>query len=170
MIVTAEYCRLMARYSMWQNKGLRGIVEEMDPGELKADRGAFFGSIWSTLNHILWADRTWMARFDGGKPPGGSINKSKDLAPTPAVWAAERFRTDGRILTWAETLTTLDLTGTLSWQSAAAGREITLPVGVCVTHMFNHQTHHRGQVHAMLTAAGITPPPTDLFLMPGVQD
>lgn len=170
MIVTAEYCRLMARYSMWQNKGLRGIVEEMDPAELKADRGAFFGSIWSTLNHILWADRTWMARFDGGKPPGGSIKKSKDLAPTPAVWAAERFRTDGRILAWAETLTTLDLTGTLSWHSAAAGREITLPAGVCVTHMFNHQTHHRGQVHAMLTAAGITPPPTDLFLMPGAQD
>jgi len=170
MIVTPEYCRLMARYSMWQNKGLRAIVEGMDMAELTADRGAFFGSIWATLNHILWGDRVWMARFDGGAAPGGSIKESKDLAPTPAVWGAERFRTDGRLLTWAEGLTTLDLTGTLSWHSAAADRDLSLPLGVCIAHMFNHQTHHRGQVHAMLTAAGLTPPPTDLFLMPGAGD
>ena len=170
MIVTAEYCRLMARYSMWQNKGLRAIVEDMDLAELKADRGAFFGSIWATLNHLLWGDRMWMARLDGSPAPAETLSESKDLFPTPAVWAAERFRTDGRILAWSDQVTTLDLTGTLNWYSGAAGRSVTQPVGVCVAHMFNHQTHHRGQIHAMLTAAGITPPPTDLFLMPGAGD
>ena len=86
--------------------------------------------------------------------------------PTLAAWSAERFRVDARIRHWAETIDNIDLKGDLSWYSGAAGRQMAKPMEACVVHMFNHQTHHRGQVHAMLIeAAGRTegiradPPP-----------
>jgi uncharacterized damage-inducible protein DinB len=167
MLNTPDYCRLMARYNAWQNDGLRRIVETMDDAALRADRGAFFGSILATLNHLLWADQLWMSRFDGGPRLPGGIAESVGVMPTAAAWAAERFRTDARITAWAAGLRAVDLAGTLSWQSGAAGRQMTRPRGVLVVHFFNHQTHHRGQVHAMLTAAGLRPRETDLFLMPG---
>ena len=166
-MITPEFCRMMARYNAWQNNGLRKLVEAMDETDLRRDRGAFFGSILGTLNHLLWGDQIWMSRFDGGAAPAGGIKESPDLTPTPAVWGAERFRTDGRIKVWAEGLHALDLTGNLTWFSGALGREVAKPMALCVTHMFNHQTHHRGQVHAMLTAAGQRPLDTDLFIMPG---
>lgn len=165
-MVTPEYCRTMARYNAWQNEGLRRMVERMEPADLMQERGAFFGSIWKTLNHVLWADRVWASRLGAGPRPEGGIAESVDLMPTPAVWGAERFRTDARLTLWADQLDAVDLVGDLSWHSGAAGRTLTRPVGLCVAHMFNHQTHHRGQIHAMLTAAGLAPPETDLFLIP----
>lgn len=169
MIVTPDYARVMARYNAWQNDGLRRMVAGMSEDVLRAERGAFFGSILATLNHVLWADRVWMARLAGMAPPPGGIAESVGLTPTGAVWGAERFRTDGAITLWAERLDAVDLVGDLVWQSALTGREERRPVGRIVMHMFNHQTHHRGQVHAMLTAAGMTPGPTDLFLMPDAE-
>ena len=166
MLITPDYCRLMARYNAWQNTGLRRIVEAMPVAELDRDRGAFFGSIRATLNHLLWADRIWMSRFAGGPAPEGGIAQSVGLTPTIAVWGAERFATDGRITLWAEALRAVDLTGELTWYSGAAGREMSRPVQDLVVHFFNHQTHHRGQVHAMLTAAGHKPGDTDLPFLP----
>ncbi|NCO85203.1 MAG: damage-inducible protein DinB [Rhodobacterales bacterium] len=166
MLVTPEYCRLMARYNAWQNTGLRRMVAAMDPAELSADRGAFFGSIMATLNHLLWADQVWLHRLAGHPAPDCGIAQSVALTPTAAVWGAERFRTDGRLTLWAEGVRAVDLLGNLTWQSGAAGRQVSRPVGLLVAHLFNHQTHHRGQVHAMLTAAGQRPGDTDLFLMP----
>jgi len=83
-----------------------------------------------------------------------------------AIWYAERFRTDGRITEWARQLSSVELVGDLTWFSASANRSMTKPFTFCVTHFFNHQTHHRGQIHAMLTAAGQKPQDTDLFFMP----
>jgi uncharacterized damage-inducible protein DinB len=166
MIVTPEYCRVMARYNAWQNDGLRKLVCAMPDAEVRADRGAHFGSILATLNHVLWADRLWLARLTGAQAPGGGIAESVALTPTAAVWGAERFRTDGQLRLWAERLDAVELVGEMVWSSALTGREERRPIGRIVMHLFNHQTHHRGQVHAMLTAAGVTPPPTDLFLMP----
>ena len=167
-MITADYCRTMARYNAWQNNGLRSIVDQMDPEELTKDRGAFFGSIFGTLNHLLWGDQLWMSRFDGGDHPAGGIAESVDLTPTPSAWFAERFRTDGRITEWARRLNEIDLVGDLTWISGAMNATVTKPVAFCVTHFFNHQTHHRGQVHAMLTAAGRRPLDTDLFFMPEI--
>ncbi len=169
MLVTPDYCRLMARYNAWQNTGLRRMVAAMDPAALTADRGAFFGSIMATLNHLLWADQIWLHRLAGHPAPQGGIAQSVTLTPTAAVWGAERFRTDGRLTLWAEGLRAVDLVGDLSWYSGTAGRQVSRPLGLIVTHLFNHQTHHRGQVHAMLTAAGQRPGDTDLFLMPEVE-
>lgn len=156
----------MARYNAWQNNGIRKIVDVMDEDALRLDRGAFFGSILGTLNHLLWGDQLWMSRFDGGDGPTMSIPESVNLTPSPSIWFAERFRTDGRITEWARQLTAVDLTGDLTWFSGAMNQTVTRPFAFCVTHFFNHQTHHRGQIHAMLTAAGQQPQDSDLFFLP----
>ncbi|MEP4196070.1 MAG: DinB family protein [Aliishimia sp.] len=166
-MITAEYVRTMARYNAWQNKQLSGIVDVMSEGELREDRGAFFGSIFGTLNHLLWGDTLWMSRFDPSvQVPKQTITQTTDLMPTIAVWGAERFRMDGKIRHWAESLRNLDLNGDLSWNSGATGKHETQPVTLCIVHFLNHQTHHRGQVHAMLTAAGKKAPVSDLVFMP----
>lgn len=165
-MITPEFCRKMAAYNAWQNNGLISVVQAMDEEELRADRGAFFGSIWGTLNHLLWGDALWISRFDGGKFYEVTIPDSTNLVPTPAVWAAERFRIDGRITLWAEKVRATDLVGDLSWHSATMNRDFTKTKALCVMQMFNHQTHHRGQIHAMLTSLGITPQDTDLPFMP----
>ncbi|QQA44975.1 damage-inducible protein DinB [Pelagovum pacificum] len=151
----------MARYNAWQNDSIRTTVAAMPDEELRRDRGAFFGSILGTLNHLLWADRRILARLQGASLPGGSPEGSADLTPNGAEWSTARFRADGRIRLWADSLTALDLTGTVTW-----GPGGTYPRALIVTHLFNHQTHHRGQVHAMLTAAGHATTATDLPLMP----
>ncbi|WP_068115105.1 DinB family protein [Tropicimonas marinistellae] len=156
----------MSRYNAWQNKALMVATEVMDEVALTENRGAFFGSIFATLNHILWADRVWMARIDGWTRPAGGIADSPQLYPTLAAWKADRMRADAKLVLWARRLRPSALRGDLTWKSGATGREQCKPMATCVAHMFNHQTHHRGQVHAMLTAAGVTPAATDLVFMP----
>lgn len=165
-MITPDYCRTMARYNAWQNDGLRRVLTELPGEELDRDRGAFFGSIRATANHLLWADLMWMSRLDGGPKPEGGIRDSVKLCPIVGDWEAKRYRTDGRIREWARALNAVDLVGDLTWYSGAASREVSRPVALCVVHMFNHQTHHRGQLHAMLTASGVDMPDTDLFMMP----
>lgn len=165
-MITPEYCRSMARYNAWQNNGLRDVVPAMDHDALYLDRGAFFGSIMETLNHLLWGDTLWISRFDGGAQPQVPPEEHKEITPTPAVWAADRFRLDARITLWANSVSAIDLTGNLTWYSGMLGRELTRPKSICVMQLFNHQTHHRGQVHAMLTAAGQKLPDTDIPFIP----
>ncbi len=164
-MITPDYVRMMARYNAWQNSGLRAIVAGLDAGTLDADRGAWFGSVRGTLNHILWGDLLWMSRIDHGTPPTIGMKESVALTPDIADWAAQRERTDGCISQWAQRLRLSDLTGSLRFHSRIKGAQVEKPVGQLVAHMFNHQTHHRGQVHAMLTAAGVRPPDTDLYFI-----
>ena len=166
-MISVDYVQTMARYNQWQNEGMAATAATLDSAALKADRGAFFGSILGTMNHLLWADRIWMARLAGWPAPPGGIPQSVALTPTLAAWRAERQRVDGRLLLWADGLRPARLRGELEWFSAAQGQEKKAPVALCVMHMFNHQTHHRGQIHAMLTAAGATPQVTDLFAQAG---
>ncbi|MRU16759.1 damage-inducible protein DinB [Roseovarius sp. A21] len=168
MMIEPGYVRMMARYNAWQNRQLSDALDGVPLEVLRADHGAFFGSILGTLNHILWADRLWMSRFapDLQAPPEGGIVTSTELCPTFAVWGAERFAMDGMIARWAKGLHAVDLAGALRFHSRSLGREARSPMAQCVIHMFNHQTHHRGQVHAMLTKSKIGAPVSDLFLMP----
>jgi len=165
-MIDRDYCRVMARYNDWQNRQIKTALEGLSTKDLMQDRGAFFGSIMGTLNHLLWADRIWMGRFAGHEAPGCGIAESSALTATVEEWALERFRTDSAIRLWADGLRTLDLTGPMSWMSVATGQEQEAPVALCILHMFNHQTHHRGQVHAMLTAAGAVGPVSDIAFMP----
>jgi uncharacterized damage-inducible protein DinB len=164
-MITPDYCRIMARYNAWQNQSIFHAANSLSEAAREEDRGAFFGSIRATLSHLMWGDLMWMARFDGGEGPGGSITQS------PAVfdWAAlrvERPKLDARIAGWSWMVTAEELAGELRWYSFAMGRDMAKPYALCVVHVFNHQTHHRGQVHAMLTAAGAKPDDTDLPFMP----
>jgi len=167
-MIEPGYVRVMARYNAWQNRQLSDALDGVRLDVLRADHGAFFGSILGTLNHILWADRMWMSRLapDLQTKPAGGIEASSDFCPTYGVWDAERFATDGLIAGWAKGLHAVDLIGELRFHSASLGREATSPLARCVAHMFNHQTHHRGQVHAMLTKSRIEAPVSDLFLLP----
>ena len=116
-MITPEYCLLMARYNRRQNAGLFKSLESMTDADLREDRGAFFGSIFRTVNHLLWGDTLWISRFDGGEGPAQTdLTKTDttDGAKTLAEWSMERFRTDARYVTWAKRITHLDLTGDLT--------------------------------------------------------
>ncbi|WP_424986277.1 DinB family protein [Microbulbifer sp. S227A] len=165
-MIDAGYVRMMARYNAWQNRQVLDVLRDADPAELTRERGAFFGSILGTLSHLLWGDHMWMSRFDGGSAPDGGIVDSPRLVPTLAAWEAGRGPMDGRIRLWAAALDDVELAGELTWFSGASGREVTRPHGLCIAHMFNHQTHHRGQVHAMMTGAGLAAPVSDIVFMP----
>lgn len=165
-MITPAYCQTMARYNAWQNSGLCRVVAGVDDSALRLDRGAFFGSIAGTLNHLLWGNLLWMARFDGGCVPTQNIQTSVTIAPTLADWAKLRTALDIRIQHWADGLDAGALRGDLSWYSGAMQADVTQSRATCITHFFNHQTHHRGQIHAMLTAAGVKPAATDLVFMP----
>ena len=164
-MIEAGYVRTMARYNTWQNRQLTQMLTGVDDVVLRKDRGAFFGSIIETLNHILFADALWMCRFDPRLPAPDKDVDHLNFTPTFAVWSAERFRMDGAIRMWADTLRTLDLRGQLTWHSGTLGQDLTQPFDLCVMGWFNHQTHHRGQVHAMMTAAGLKAPVSDLVYM-----
>ncbi len=165
-MISADYVRLLARYNGWQNGSLMVAAGALGTEQLLQDRGAFFGSIQRTFSHLLWGDGMWMARLDGGTPPRGSIRDSASLWTEWDVFSAVRAAMDERITHWSKGLGDEDCTGDLTWMSGALGRAVTKPRGLCIVHMFNHQTHHRGQIHAMLTAAGARPGDTDLFAMP----
>ena len=168
MIDTA-YVATMARYNRWQNRSLYTAADTLDDAARRADRGAFFGSIQGTLSHLLWGDTIWMNRFDGWDAPEVAIPDSPSWIDAWEALKRRRADADAAILTWAQGLGEADLTGDLGWYSGAMGRDVTKPRALCITHFFNHQTHHRGQVHAMLTAAGARPEDTDLVFMPGTD-
>ena len=172
-MIEPGYVQVMARYNAWQNRQLTQILDKMDHGEITKDRGAYFGSILSTLNHLMWGDRVWMSRFsDTVQPPanlsapGGGMPDTVSETTNIGDWSAQRFDLDGKITLWADGLHMIDLKGDLNWYSGAAGQDMSKPYSICVMHFLNHQTHHRGQVHAMLTAAGQSAPVSDLALMP----
>ena len=165
-MITPAYVIEMAAYNVWQNNGLYRVVQAMDEADVRADCGAFFGSIFGTLNHLLWGDLLWMSRFDGGPAQSPVIADSAAFAATVGDWVDQRIRTDARIVTWAAGVTASDLSGDLTWFSGSLNAEVAKPTATCITHFFNHQTHHRGQLHAMLTATGQTPDATDLVFMP----
>lgn len=166
MILAPENVLTMARYNGWQNRQMKEALQALPQDALTQDRGAFFGSIFATMNHLLWGDWLWMSRFDGGDPPPVEASEHSRITPNIAEWGIQRFKMDARILHWAETRASVDLTGDLEWYSGTMGKVMSQSLSLCVTHFFNHQTHHRGQIHAMATAAGAKGWTTDLIFMP----
>ena len=161
-MITPAYCRTMSAYNATMNRRFYAAAATLTDEARRLDRGAFFGSVHATLSHLLWADTGWMARLAGWNPPGVPLADSPRYVAAFDDLRARRADADARIADWAAELDPARLSGDLTYVSAAAGREFTRPVALLVTHLFNHQTHHRGQVHAMLTAAGATTGATDL--------
>jgi len=165
-MIDATYVQRMARYNRWQNENLYGVADTLSDAERRRERGAFFGSIHATLNHLLWGDRIWMSRLAGTPKPPGGIPQSVAMHVEWNDLKRERAAFDDVIVEWADRLDDASLAGEYSYHSGAINADLRRPKWLLVTHMFNHQTHHRGQVHCMLTQAGGKPSDTDLPFLP----
>ena len=162
-MITPSYVRTMAAYNAEMNSRIYAAASRLPDAERRADRGAFWRSVHGTLSHLLWGDRTWMSRFDGWEPPSGTLAGSGGMVENFDDLNKARSETDAGIVRWASGLDGHWLEGDLSCYSGALQRDFTANRGLLVVHFFNHQTHHRGQVHALLTAAGERTGDTDLF-------
>lgn len=165
-MVSPEWLRLMARYNRWQNRNLVAAADGLSAAERDRDRGAFFRSISETFSHLLWGDTIWMSRFDGGEGVRVGIPESTGMARDWQGFKRARAAMDARIMAWCRVAGPEDIAGDLEWYSGAAGRQMSKPRAICLMQLFNHQTHHRGQIHAMLTASGARPGDTDIPFMP----
>jgi len=156
----------MARYNTWQNASLVTAADGLTHAERWRDRGAFFRSIAATLNHLYWADALMLQRLKGNERPEETIKHS---LTNPSDWddyKTLRLQRNEEIETWTAQLRDADLGGMVAWYPAGGSTRVEKSKALFAVSLFNHQTHHRGQVHAMLTAAGAKPQPTDLPMLP----
>lgn len=166
-MISSDFVHQMARYNRWQNGLMYAAADSLSDAQRRQECGAFFGSLHTTLAHILWADRVWMHRFAG--TPATSPADDQGRGSTYSDWTklvSERQAFDQEILSWAGTVSDDWLKADFSWSNLAGTRTATLQAWKLVSHFFNHQTHHRGQAHALLTRFGAATEDTDLFLMP----
>jgi uncharacterized damage-inducible protein DinB len=151
------------------NDRLYAVAGNLTDAERKQDRGAFFGSIHRTLNHLLLGDRVWMGRFtgtalkDGELGPGGIRSLDQELYADFDELRRERVTMDDEIDGFIATLTEEKLGGNLRYLRHGVPNEF--PLWHAVAHLFNHQAHHRGQVTTLLMQAGHDPGVTDLVAM-----
>ena len=166
-MIDPAYVQTMAKYNRWQNTQMSKVLLGTSTAVLTLNRRAFFSSIFGTLNHLLWGDRLWMSRFDPTlTAPKVGVAESVALTKDIRAWNTERKATDRIISDWARDVRAVTLRSNLTFHSITLNEELERPLAQCVSHFFNHQTHHRGQIHAMMTAAGLDAPVSDLILMP----
>jgi len=149
----------MARYNRVANERIFAVCAQLDDAEYRKQRAGSFGSIHALLNHILLGDRIWMSRFEGGgktTPPLNSI-----LFDDFAALRQARAEEDAHIEAFFEHATREIFDRSLSYTNSR-GQDYVDPTAVAVAHLFNHQTHHRGQVHVMLSQTSLQPPSLDL--------
>jgi uncharacterized damage-inducible protein DinB len=164
-MIDASYVRTMAAYNAAMNQRLYEAASRLGDEERRAERGVFWGSIHGTLGHILWADRMQMSRFAGWPKPEVPLRDSGRIVGSFEDLSRARVAMDEAIVQWAATLDPRWFDGELTWYSAAIDRTVTCDKGLLIAHLFNHQTHHRGQVHALITRAGGTVADTDLWIV-----
>lgn len=164
-MITPAYAVTMAAYNSEMNRRLYAAAGRLSDDARRLPRGAFFGSIHGTLCHLQWADLMWMSRFDGWAKPAVAIGESAALIEDFSELGVIRAETDAKFEVWVATLDQAWIDGRQAWFSGALQRDMEAGRAGLLMHLFNHQTHHRGQVHAMLTAAGETTGDTDLFIV-----
>lgn len=167
----SDHYAAMARYNAWMNAKLYAAAATLDDEARRRDVGAFFRSVHGTLNHLLLTDRAWLARFTrdashlasrDGTTPAFTGALDQELYADFGALRAERAKTDGDVVRWIGTLRDQDLAAPLRYFSAAYQRKFEHPLWWAVSHFFNHQTHHRGQVTTLLVQLGVDPGTTDL--------
>jgi uncharacterized damage-inducible protein DinB len=166
-MITNTFCQLMAEYNEWMNSRLYALCATLPEAELHKDRGAFFKSIYLTLNHIAWGDLAFLSRFTGD--PAAISELGGDLFRSFSKLRKEREALDTRLLIWAESLEPKWLAEVLTYTSKVDGKVRTIPRWVLVAQMFNHQTHHRGQITTLLAQMGLDVGSTDIPFMPKFQ-
>jgi uncharacterized damage-inducible protein DinB len=159
--------RTMAEYNRWMNEKLYAICADIPDAERREDRGAFFRSIHGTLNHLLLGDKAWMARFES--VPFSLSSMDAELHADFNELTRDRRETDERILVWTAGLSETWLEAPYEFKSKIDGKVRVRPTWLLVNHMFNHQTHHRGQLTTLLTQLGRDPGVTDLPWMPSLD-
>ena len=162
----SEYKRfqLLAEYNQWMNFKLYDVCLRLSEEELRLDRKAFFGSIYLTLNHIMYGDLAFLSRFTGN--PAQVPDLGQDLASSFTTLKAKRETLDIRIIEWVSTLDPLWLEEEQTYMSKVDSKVHTVPRWALVMHMFNHQTHHRGQVTTLLSQMRLDIGSTDIPFMP----
>jgi len=155
-----DYFRRLARYNAWANRRLYEACGSLDAGDYNAQRPSFFGSIHATLNHILVADRIWLARFEGAD--SGLRRLDQILCEDFTALRQAREAEDALILEHVGGLDAGTVAGMLRYRNTAGEAKET-PRLWALAHFFNHQAHHRGQVHGLLSGTPIAPPPLDLL-------
>jgi uncharacterized damage-inducible protein DinB len=169
IFVTPAFVRIMAAYNGEMNKRLYDAASRLSDAARRQERGAFWGSIHGTFSHLLWADQIWMSRFDGWETPKVAQKDSATMISDFAELHQARDVADAKIATFAARIDESWLAADQVWFSGSAGRELSMPRSFLMVHFFNHETHHRGQAHAMITAAGEKTGDTDIFLLPQVM-
>ncbi|MGH7121141.1 MAG: DinB family protein [Acetobacteraceae bacterium] len=164
-MIRPAYVRTMAAYNREVNRRLYAAAARLTEAERRRDAGAFWGSLHGTLSHLLWGDSIWLSRFSDWPKPGVPLAESAGMIQDFAALTAAREKLDTAISDWAAAIDEAWLATDQAWLSASAGCVRTEPRGLLVAHMFNHQTHHRGQAHALITRAGEKTGDTDLFLV-----
>lgn len=166
-MISLTYARTMASYNRWMNDRLYDCCATLSDEQRKRDAGAFFKSMHGTLNHLLLGDRIWLGRFTG--KPFAANSLDQELYSDFARLRSERNATDVAISDWIASLAEGDLAGELAYTSLVNPAPRRLPLWLAVTHFFNHQTHHRGQLTTLLAQRGIDPGVTDLIWLPALQ-
>jgi uncharacterized damage-inducible protein DinB len=170
MSLVADF-QLMARYNQWMNERLYAAAAALDEAELRADRGAYFGSILATLDHILAADAHWLSRFAANFPELASLEPLR-RGPLPelvrgitfpdfARLREKRAAMDDVFVSFAREATEATYARPLHYVNSA-GESCTRQAALVLRHVFNHQTHHRGQVTTLFSQRGIDVGVTDL--------
>ncbi len=159
-----SYYTVMAEYNQWMNERLYALCATLPDTLRKADRGAFFGSIHKTLNHLLYGDRVWLGRFTGN--PFSAPEMGCYLFDEFAHLRQAREVLDRDLIAWTKTLSVTWLQQPFSYHSNVDGKTRILPTWLLVVHLFNHQTHHRGQLSTLLSQLGYDPGITDLPWLP----
>jgi uncharacterized damage-inducible protein DinB len=158
-----ERYRMFAAYNRWANERIYAAAATLPDADYRADRGAFFKSVHGTLNHILVADRIWMRRFTGtgSHPARLDAILHEDFSELRAARRAE----DERIIEWVTGLSDETIAAPFRYRTVTNPKTIEQPLGPALDHFFNHQTHHRGQLHGLLTAITGEAPSLDLILL-----
>ena len=154
------FFRTLADYNIWANTRLYDAVAQVPEADYHADRGAFFRSLCGTLNHILVGDRIWLRRIagDGDAPDRLDAILHTDLADLRPAREAE----DRRIVAIVDGMDETRLAGTAAFRNMN-GVANEQPMALVLVNLFNHQTHHRGQAHTLLSQLGFDPPSLDLM-------
>lgn len=147
-----RHFQMLADYNRWANTRIYDACAVLSNDDYRADRGAFFGSAHRTLNHLLVADRIWLRRITGiGRAP---MELNVTLFESLPELGAAREAEDERFIQLTGSLEPDAFSRIVSYTPVTVPTPVTEPLGPMLAHVFNHQTHHRGQVHAILTSLG----------------
>lgn len=163
-----QHFLMFAAYNIWANTRLYDAVAELSSEEFARDVGAYFKSMCGTLNHLLVADRIWMHRFTGEGELPASLDQT--LFDDFRKLRIAREIEDIRIDEWIAELNDKRLAGRFTYMTVSDMRTVSQRLSPALSHFFNHQTHHRGHAHGILSILGKSPPQLDLTFFQRAPD